>query len=363
MPRRLAVYKRSNYSFNTLFFKALSISYLKTVLHKPTIFTRPTRQRRILKIASNGHVLVERKVRNDYFMTLKELIILSENPPMNRKSLIGMIKAILQLTRPINTLITFLSVFVAAFISGPLEPLNTVILACLSAGFIMAAGNTINDYYDIDIDLINKPQRPLPSGKISKEAAWRAAVGEFLIGNIIAAFISAPMLFIAFSFSMLIYLYAARLKGMALWGNIAVSLTTAAAFTYGGMAVGQPQEAIIPALFAFFFHFGREIIKDMEDVEGDRRGNASTFPIRYGFAPAIKLIWANFLILIGLTILPYAMSWYGKIYFIIVITGVHTVLLFVLFSIRKNTEPEHLGFLSNLLKADMVVGLLAIYFR
>ena len=257
------------------------------------------------------------------------------------------ITALLRLTRPLNVLITGLSILVAALISGPILSFETVILACISASCIMAAGNTINDYYDIEIDRINKPERPLPSGAVSLQTAWRAAIVEFLIGIAISAFLSPKMLGIASIFSVLIYLYAVRLKRTVLWGNITVSIATAAAFIYGGLAVQKAEAAVIPAIFAFLFHCGREIIKDMEDVEGDRRENAVTFPIRHGFPASIRLITAIFTILIAVTILPFATRLYGITYMVIVAAGVHTVLLYVLLSLRKNTEPGHLHFLSN----------------
>lgn len=269
--------------------------------------------------------------------------------------------AFIQLARPVNSLITFLSVLVAAFITGTLEPLEAVILACISAGLIGSAANTINDYYDIDIDRVNKPQRILAAGKLAPQSALIAAFLEYTLGIILAAFISPTMFLMAFFFSGLTYLYSAYLKRTVLWGNIAVSLTTAAAFIYGGLAVNRPTETVIPATFAFFFHFGREIIKDMEDIRGDSRYHAKTFPIRFGMPPSIMLVWINFIILILLTILPYYLGLYGSRYLLVVIAGIYPVILYVLISILVNTTPRHLGFISNLLKADMLVGLLAIY--
>ncbi len=273
------------------------------------------------------------------------------------------LQTLIQLSRPVNVAITLLSVFIAAFITGTLQPLRAVLLACISAGLIAAAANTINDFYDLEIDRINKPRRPLPAGKISPAAARAAALAEFALGNLLASLISPPMFLIAAFFSLLTYLYAAFLKRTVLWGNFAVSLTTAAAFFYGGTAVNRPAQTLIPAAFAFFFHFGREIIKDMEDVRGDSVHHARTFPIRFGMRPAIALVWVNFITLMALTLLPFAMGWYGPVYFIIVAAGLYPVIFYTLISLLKNTTSRRLGFLSALLKADMVVGLLAIYFR
>ena len=71
------------------------------------------------------------------------------------------------LSRPVNVCIAFFSVFVAVLICGTIESMDKVWLACLTAAFITAAANAVNDYYDLDIDRINRPKRPIPSGAIT----------------------------------------------------------------------------------------------------------------------------------------------------------------------------------------------------
>ncbi len=273
------------------------------------------------------------------------------------------IKAIFLLSRPVNVVIAVLSVFVAAFITGTIQPIEYVIIACISCGLIFAGANTINDYFDVAIDKINKPYRPITAGMITQSQSLLVAIIEYISGIALGLAISVDMFLIAAFFAILSFLYSAYLKRTVLWGNFTVSLSTAAVFIYGGMAVRKPIQAIIPATFAFFYHFGREIIKDIQDMKGDAENAAHTFPVKFGIAPAILLIWMNFLLLIFLTVLPYWENWYGLNYFLIVIFGMYPIILYALFSILKNTDPKHLGFISNLLKADMFIGLLAIYFR
>lgn len=273
------------------------------------------------------------------------------------------IKAIFLVSRPVNVFIAILSVFVAAFITGTIEPLRDVIIACISCGLIFAAANTINDYYDFGIDKINRPNRPLPAGLITPKVAFVVSITEYTLGILLGAAISLNMFLMAAFFSALSFVYSAYLKRTALWGNLAVSLSTAAVFIYGGLAVRRPTQTIIPAVFAFFYHFGREVIKDIQDLKGDSENAAGTFPVKFGIAPAVRLIWLNFLLLTFLTALPFWAKWYGLNYFLIVILGMYPVIFYVMISILKNTESKHLGFLSNLLKADMFIGLLAIYFR
>lgn len=234
-------------------------------------------------------------------------------------------------------------------------------MACCSAGLIAAAANSINDYFDIDIDRINRPGRPLPAGIISPQAALTTAGIEYLLGNLLAVMISSAQLAIALVFSLLTIAYSAYLKRTVLWGNLAVSITTAAAFIYGALAVGNIMAGIWPAIFAGLFHFGREILKDVQDIRGDRQYRANTLPVRHGQRPAILLVRLVFILLIFLLWYAHAAGYYGKPYLYVVVAGIYPVLAYVLISMQMNQTPARLGLLSNILKADMLVGLLAIY--
>ena len=72
----------------------------------------------------------------------------------------------IQLTRPVNLLIALLSIFIGGFVTGTIHPLLKLLLASFSGMLVAAGANSINDYYDLEIDRINKPKRPLPSGLI-----------------------------------------------------------------------------------------------------------------------------------------------------------------------------------------------------
>jgi len=265
------------------------------------------------------------------------------------------------LTRPSNVLIAFLTIIVAAKLAGGLDPISNVLLAAISASLIMIGANVINDYYDIEIDKINKPDRPLAAGLITPKQALIFCFSVFVVALMCAAAINLDMFLIAFFFSLLLILYSYRLKRTILWGNLIVSITTAMAFIYGGGAVGNYHKTLFPAAFAFLFHLGREILKDIQDIEGDKKNNAITFPIKYGMHNSFILILVNFILLIILTIIPYIFNIYTHKYFIIICIGVYPVLIYVLIQAFNNPNPDRIGYLSNLLKADMLIGLLAIY--
>jgi len=283
--------------------------------------------------------------------------------PQNREleqAKLHQIKYFFQLSRPINVLIGMLSILVGALVAGSFSPFLNVVLACLSGGLITAAANSINDYYDIAIDRVNKPHRPLAAGKILPRNAQLFAILLFILGSIVGLFIRPLAFFIAFSTSILLYLYSYHFKRTVLWGNFIVSSITGLAFIYGGVAVYKLQIAIIPASFAFLFHFGREVLKDVEDLKGDQLDNAKTFPILYGLNPARWLISVTFLLLIFLTFLPYIYNIFGQIYLLTVFIGVDLFLLFAIYSIWRDPSKENLHRFSERLKIDMFVGLLAI---
>ncbi|MCJ7811800.1 UbiA family prenyltransferase, partial [bacterium] len=119
--------------------------------------------------------------------------------------------------------------------------------------------------------------------------------------------------------------------------------------------------ALIVGTFAFFYHWGREIIKDIEDIEGDRSQNLKTLPIVCGVKPA--LTWATVLlvILIGLTLIPYVLRIFSILYLIVVTLGVNVFLVYVMVSMWKRPDSAHLGRLALWMKFDMFFGLLAVY--
>lgn len=274
---------------------------------------------------------------------------------------ISFIKGCFQLTRPVNLIIGFLSIFIGGFVTGSIDPLARLILACISGTLVMAGANVINDVYDLEIDRVNKPQRPLPGGRVSVVFARFYAVFYFIAGCAVAAFIHLPGFCIAVTASFWLYLYSWKLKRTVLWGNFTVAFITGLAFVYGGLAIGRWKQALVVGIFAFFFHFAREIIKDMEDMEGDRSDGVVTLPIRYGIRHAQIGVTLLIAALLGLTVYPYLAHIFNRLYFMVVLAGVNPVLCFVVISMWKDAGPKNLGRLSTLMKADMLVGLIAVY--
>jgi len=269
--------------------------------------------------------------------------------------------ALLELTRPINNLIAFMAVYLGGIISVDFYFSREIILASLSGMFISAGGNVVNDYFDIEVDRVNKPQRPLPSGRVSPTVALASYLVVSVVGLIISVLINRSTFLIAGAAVVGLFFYSASLKLELFWGNFTVAFVSALAFLYGGASVGNARGALIPAVFAFLYHFGREVLKDLEDMEADRLRRSRSIPLACGKRAAQRTIVSTFALLIIATILPFALKIYGWIYLLVVIAGVDLLLIYIVFSASRDSSPVNLSRLSRLLKFGMVIGIVAVF--
>lgn len=265
----------------------------------------------------------------------------------------------LLLTRPGNVAIVIVSVAVGSHLSGGLRSVS-VLFACISAGLILAGGNAVNDVCDLRIDRINNPGRPIPAGIVTRRAGVVLGGILFLLGMAASSIIGPVAFSIAGCSSVLLAVYALWAKRQMVVGNLLVSTLTALAFIYGGVAGGRPEGALFPALFAFLFHLGREIVKDVQDVRGDREAYARTLPGVFGERAGILLAAAVFALLVVVTPLPFMQGLYGYVYLIMVLVGVDLVLAVIIASLLSRRRWMDLRRASTLIKMDMVVGLAAL---
>jgi len=265
------------------------------------------------------------------------------------------------ITRPINVIIAGCTVFIGAFLTGKISPTINIVLAILSVTFICAGGNVLNDYYDVEVDRINKPNRPIPAGKITRKSALLFFFILTAIGMSIAPLISIKALALAFTAVVLLVLYNVYLKRKTgLLGNVTVSFTAALTIIYGGLAVGRIDGTLFPALFAFLIHTGREIIKDIEDVAGDRHLRLCSIPTRFSLQTSYYLGFIPLFLLIIIVPLPYIYGIYNLFYILLVIPFVDLLLLFSFFYFRKKLDTRNLHNLSNIIKLTMVFGLISL---
>lgn len=276
---------------------------------------------------------------------------------MNFKKL----KAFTELIRPVNVAMVFLAIGAASLLAGAeLVDWKTILLASLSGALIASGGYAINDYFDADIDSINRPDRPLPRGAVEKTEAWWIWRMSSSAGVILSAFLGPAQLFIALVWVISLYFYSKRFKRVVLIGNIIVSVATGLALLYGGLVVGNIERAFVPALFAFLVNFAREVVKDVEDMEGDAKGNAQTLPVKHGTKPALVLATVTLLMLIAATLAAFQFGLYNLRY-LAVVALVDVALIIVILSMWRSSAPATMHKLSTVLKASMLLGMVAMY--
>ncbi|MBK7230661.1 MAG: geranylgeranylglycerol-phosphate geranylgeranyltransferase [Ignavibacteriales bacterium] len=271
------------------------------------------------------------------------------------------INAFIKITRPVNVVITFLVVVVAILISQENNiEFYKIIFPSIVVALVAAAGNIINDINDVETDKISHPERVLVLESLSKKEAIYFYNFLNILAIIIASRLSDILLLIVFGSIIILYFYSYSLKKFPLLGNVTVASLTGLTFIYGGFVTGNPIAAIAPAVFAFLINLVREIVKDIQDIEGDSIIGYKTFPIKYGIQKSKFLILVITVSLILYTVYPFITKLYKIEYFLIVMLIVNPVLILSI-KLLYDKEKNRFKIISNLLKVDMIFGLLAIY--
>ncbi|TFG68613.1 MAG: prenyltransferase [Methanomassiliicoccus sp.] len=218
------------------------------------------------------------------------------------------IEGLFRLLRPANCLMGAAGTLLASIICvGPEEFLDygsEVLFSLLVVIFFTGAGNSLNDYFDREIDKTAHPERPIPRGLVSPRSALILSVVSFSIAIILSSFINLWSLGIVLTSILFMISYEVSLKREGLAGNLAISWLTGALFLFGGAAVDRMEVAWILGALAFLATLGREIVKDIQDVQGDR-GIRLTLPMRIGARNAGFVASLSFIGAVLLSPVPY----------------------------------------------------------
>lgn len=164
--------------------------------------------------------------------------------------------------------------------------------------FTHSASCAINDYWDVDKDRIDHPERPLPSGRLSPKQVWWVALILF-IGAVVAAIpLGIYCLILVTVSSILLWNYSHILQQSGILANFIVSTITAAVILLGSLVVDRPLAMLYPIWFLFFYIFAKEIIWDLHDTAGDRSQGIVTIPNSWGKETAFWLAWGLMAMLI-----------------------------------------------------------------
>ncbi|MCO8245938.1 MULTISPECIES: geranylgeranylglycerol-phosphate geranylgeranyltransferase [unclassified Haladaptatus] len=289
----------------------------------------------------------------------------------------GRAKGLFELTRPGNTFAAGMLTFIGAFVAGgvftdsqPVQVVAAVVATWLATG----AGNAINDYFDRDIDRINAPDRPIPRGAVSPKGTLLFSIVLFV--GAVAAALLLPVFAIAIAALNLVALvaYTKLFKGLPGVGNAVVAYLGGSTFLFGSAAVAADagstaipvdgiRTAAILFLLAALSTFTREIIKDVEDMDGDREEGLNTLPLAIGARPAT--IFGTILLVVAVLAspLPYLWGVFGLPYLAVVLPADAVMLYAAAESFGDPTAGQnHLKYGMFLAAVAFVVGRIAVLF-
>jgi geranylgeranylglycerol-phosphate geranylgeranyltransferase len=253
------------------------------------------------------------------------------------------IKGMIQLLRPELPFSTGTCVLLGEIVAlGSFPSVSRAILGFVCGFFISGSALISNDYFDLEVDRINAPKRPLPSGSVSPLEALLLAALAMAVGLIASSALGIHALILSFVFGVVGILYNWRFKQEGLLGNMMVASCVAITFILGGIAVGIPFNKIVWffSLTAFLIDLGEEIAGDAMDIKGDKQRNSKSIAIIHGKDFALRISGGIFFLLALIGFIPYIFGWLGIVYLIIisfasVITGISAVKL-----IQSRTPDE-----------------------
>lgn len=270
--------------------------------------------------------------------------------------------AFLRIIRPFNCLFVGITVLFGAFHGNDPERIAPAIYAVVSAIFIAAAGYVINDYFDLPIDRINKPQRILPAEKMKPNTAYNYAIILFLLG-ISFSFLTARFLCVILAVfnSLILYYYARKFKAGFLIGNLVVAYSAASTFVYGGVSTSNLQNSLLIAGYAFIYTFYRELIKDAEDIEGDAKFKARTLAIVWGRKNVILFSFLPVFLIIGYTFFANFAGFIVDRTFWLLNVLVALPLITFTFFLTKKSQTRDLHLISDFAKLDMIILMIILW--
>jgi geranylgeranylglycerol-phosphate geranylgeranyltransferase len=183
-----------------------------------------------------------------------------------------------------------------------------IIVGSVIVYFFMAAGNMMNDYFDRNLDRINHPERPIPSGDLQASSVRNSAIFIFVLLIILGLLVNFMMFIILIVSIVLMLGYEVSLKSRGLVGNITISILVGLLFMFGAAAVSEYGVVIFLSLLAFLATLTREIVKDIQDIEGDI--DRKTVPKKIGIRNACILAIIILVIAIIFSPIPAFPEWF-----------------------------------------------------
>jgi len=274
------------------------------------------------------------------------------------------LEGLLKLIRPLNCIVMSFAVLVGASLTGlgNLQWIN-LLFGALTAFSLTGAAMAVNDYYDYDIDKINEPNRPIPSGKVSLRASLITTATLTLIGLSSAFIISLYCLIFATVAWIFMVTYTTVGKRAGFPGNLLVSACVAAPFLFGSLVSTNTVtiNILLFASMAFLANTGREIAKGIVDIEGDSRHRIKTLAVVFGRKKAALVAATLFISAVCLSPVPLIIGIVST-WFIPFVLVTDVGLLWCSVSLLKNPERENSRKIKKTVLFLFIFGLLAFIF-
>lgn len=278
--------------------------------------------------------------------------------------LLHRLRAWADLARPLNALLAVVGVALGGYLAAGSEAFGggngrRLALAALAATLVGAGANALNDRLDVVADRVNRPSRPIPSGRATERQATMLWMGLSGLAVALAARVSPWHAGVAAASVAVLAVYSRYLKGTPLVGNAVVASVVAYALLFGGEAVGGGALPVLGAAFAFAVNLVRELVKDVEDVDGDRAAGLGTAAVRWGVPAATRLaLVVLVVVLVGLP-LPVAMGGLEPSY-LLAAAGAGGALMAAGVNLLPASHPSRPDRASAWLKGAMVLGMVAL---
>jgi len=261
----------------------------------------------------------------------------------------------IKIIRPIDCIIAGLGAFIGYSLSiQEIQYSNLLLYAMLSVFFVCAGGQTINDYFDLELDKKTNKNKPLAKGTISKNTALVYALILFFIGIGFGFAINELAMIIAILFSILLIAYSALMKKIKFIGNLVVSFSVAFTILFGAVISMNFKLPLILFAAAFFANTSREIIKDLEDLKTEK-GIKITLPQLLPKKAVYGLVLVFYILAVAIGFLPFFQGIFDSVFYLALMFA--AVLLFTLSLIQLEKEKFLLS--QKYSKIGMLAGLLA----
>jgi geranylgeranylglycerol-phosphate geranylgeranyltransferase len=287
------------------------------------------------------------------------------------------------LIRPLNAFMSSVAVLIGGLLVAGNNPLllsspYPLILAMVAVFLITGAGNAINDCFDVDSDSVNKPGRPIPAGRVTRRKALAFSVAVFVLGILLTFLINWACILIAVVNSVLLVVYSYSLQDRILLGNVVIGYLVGSTFLFGGAAFGNLLLPGLLMLLAGLSTVSREIVKDLEDIEGDRKSflkkltagvkmklsrfvgkEAAALVLNKG--RATKAAGTFMFLAIVISPLPYLLNTLSFAY-LVILAPADLIFLSSMLMLARGDGRKKFSRISRTIKAGMLLALIAFIF-